>query len=77
MLRFAELGLFFAPFALFAAWWLAGARASRRALAAGIILVLLLAALTVWISLGNRLPIGTTYMPAEWKHGVVVQGHGN
>jgi hypothetical protein len=76
MLRYGELGLFLAPFALYAAWWLLGARVSGRLLAAGVALLVLLALATAWFGLGNRLPAGRTYAPAEWRHGIVEQGHG-
>lgn len=75
MLRLSELGLFLAPFALFAAWWLLGSRARWLAwtVLGGIALVLVA---LVWLALATGLPRGGTYIPARLQGGRIIPGHG-
>ena len=47
MLRFAEIGFFLLPFALFAVWWVLGKRATLRVLLGAAVVVVALAAVTV------------------------------
>ena len=77
MLRYAEIGFFPLPFALFGVWWVLGTRATLKMLWAAAVVFALLAATTVWYGLERSLPAGTPYVPAEISHGTVVQGHGN
>ncbi len=76
MLRFAEIGFFLLPFALFAVWWVLGRRATLRVLLGTAVVVVALAAVTVWYGLENSLPSGTPYVPAEISRDAVVPGHG-
>jgi len=77
MLRFAEIGLFLVPFALYAAWWVLGQRATAGLLWATAVLLAVLAAATIWYGLERSLPAGTHYEPAQLRDGVVVSGHGS
>lgn len=76
MLRFAEFGLFLAPFALYAAWRLLGARATPWLLWSGAAAVAVVAAVLIWYGLARSLPPGTRYVPAQLKGGTIVEGHG-
>jgi hypothetical protein len=75
MLRYAEIGLFLLPFALFGVWWVLGARATRKLVWAAAVAVALLAATTVWYGLGHRLA-GSRYVPAQLNNDAVLPGHG-
>lgn len=75
-MRWAELALFLSPFALYAAWKIAAARAQPAVLWSTIAAVALLAAGIIWFGLSHRLDRGETYVPAQWEHGRIVPGHG-
>jgi hypothetical protein len=75
MLRYAEIGLFLLPFAVFGAWWALGARATRKMLWATVAVVALLAATTVWYGLGHRL-VGSRYVPAQISNDAALPRHG-
>ena len=75
-MRWAELALFLSPFALYAAWRIAAARAQPAVLWAAVGAVALLAAGTIWFGLSRRLERGETYVPARIEDGRIVPGHG-
>lgn len=75
-MRWAELLLFLAPFALYAAWRLAAARAQPGIIWGVIVAIAVLAAGTVWLGLSRRLERGETYVPAHLEDGRIVPGHG-
>ena len=77
MLRYAEIGLFLLPFALFGVWWVLGARATRKLVWAAAVAVALLAATTVWYGLGHRLPAGSRYVPAQLSDHAALPRHGS
>jgi type II secretory pathway component PulM len=75
-MRWAEIALFCAPFALYAAWRLAAALA-RPAIVWGTVAVVAVLALgTIWAGLSRRLERGETYVPAHTVNGRIVPGHG-
>ena len=75
-MRWAEVALFLAPFALFAVWRLS-ARMARPSLVWGALAaVLLLAVVTVVFGLSRRLPPGDAYVPARIGDGHIVPGQG-
>ena len=77
MLRFAELALFLAPFAIFAAWrWLAGGgRPSRRLVMTATCIVLALAGALYWFNREEAIAPGLRYVPAQLEDGHIVPGH--
>lgn len=75
-MRWAELALFLSPFALYAAWRIAAARAQPALLWSTVGAVALLAAGTIWFGLSRKLERGKTYVPAQWENGRIVPGHG-
>ena len=77
MLRFAEIGLFLAPFVLYGAWRILGARATVGLIWTTAAVVGLLAAMTIWYGTERSLPPGTRYVPPQLHDGVVVSGHGS
>jgi len=77
ILRYAEIGLFLAPFALFGVWWALGRRATGRMLWATVAVVAALAATTVWYGLGHRLPAGSRYVPAQLSDHAALPRHGS
>lgn len=77
MLRFAEIGLFLAPFVLYAAWRVLGARATGGLIWGGAAVIVLLVASTIWFGLEHSMPAGTRYVPAQMQDGRIVSGHGN
>lgn len=74
MLRYVEIGFFLLPFALFGAWWVLGARASRRVLWGAVLVAGLLAVATVWYGLEHSLPAGSKYVPAQLSNDAAVSG---
>ena len=75
-MRWAELGLFLAPFILYAAWRLAAAWA-RPAVAWGALAAVgALMAATLWTGLSHRLDRDAIYVPAHMQDGRMVAGHG-
>ncbi len=75
-MRWVEVALFLAPFALFAAWRLS-ARLARPSLLWGMIaVVLVLAVGTVLFGLSRRLPPSDAYVPARIVDGKIVPGRG-
>ncbi len=77
MLRYAEIGFFLLPFALYAAWRVLGTRATPALLGAAAALVLLLGATVIWYGMDNSMPAGTRYVPAQVRGGQIVPGHGS
>lgn len=75
-MRWAELALFLAPFALYAAWRLAAARAQPGLLWGTLAAVAVLVAGTVWLGVTRRLDRGERYVPAHLEDGRIVPGHG-
>ncbi len=75
-MRWAEVALFLAPFALFAAWRLSASLA-RPSLAWGALAVLVvLTVVTVVFGLSRRVPPGDVYLPARIVDGHIVPGRG-
>jgi len=77
MLRLAELALFLAPFAIFAAWRFLATEGgpSIRFVTIAACVVALLAGLLIWLSQEAALPPGSTYEPARLEGGKIVSGH--
>lgn len=75
-MRWAEAGLFLAPFLLYAAWRLSALWARPSLVWGTAALVALLVIVTVWVGLSRRLDRGETYVPARLQDGRVVPGHG-
>jgi hypothetical protein len=76
MLRLAEVVLFLAPFGLFLAWWLAGARASPALVWVAGLLLIVVGGGVVWYGLDRSLPRDAAYVPARLEGGTIVPGHG-
>ena len=80
MIRAFELALFFAPLAAYGLWRATIARGmpgpSRQMLSVILAGLLLLGAGLVWTSISERHSDRTRYVPAEFKNGRVVPGHG-
>jgi len=74
-MRWAEFGLFLAPFALYAAWRIAAATARPAVLWGVVALVVVLAAGTLWYGLSNGMRPGSDYVPARIVGGQIVPGH--
>jgi hypothetical protein len=75
-MRWAELALFFVPFALFAAWRLS-VRLARPSLVWGALAAaLVLGVGTVWFGVSRRLPPTDAYVPARIEGGRIVPGGG-
>jgi len=75
-MRWAEIGLFLAPLALYLAWRLAAAGQMRpAALLAVVAMVALLAGGTVWLGLAGRMDPRAAYVPAHMQDGKLVPGH--
>ena len=77
MLRFAEIGLFLVPFALYGAWRVLGARATAGLIWATVVVVAVLGATIIWYGMERSLPAGTPYVPAQLHDGKIVSGHGS
>jgi type II secretory pathway component PulM len=75
-MRWAEIALFLAPFALYAAWRLAAALARPAIVWGTAAVVAVLVVCTVWAGLSRRLDRREAYVPARWENGHVVAGHG-
>jgi type II secretory pathway component PulM len=75
-MRWAELALFLAPFALYAAWRIAAARARPSIVWGTSAVVGVLVVGTVWAGLARRLDRHEAYVPAHWQNGRIVTGHG-
>jgi hypothetical protein len=75
-MRWAEAGLFLAPFLLYAAWRIAAARAAPALLWAAVAAVASLGVVTVWLGVSHRLDAGDRYVPAHIENGRIVPGHG-
>jgi hypothetical protein len=75
-MRWAELALFLAPFALYAAWRIAAAQARPAILWGAVAALLLVVTATVWTGVTGRLSRDDAYVPAQWEHGAIVPGHG-
>ena len=80
MIRLAELTLFLAPVAAYALWRVALQRGlpgpSPQTLALILAGLLLFGAGLAWLSLAERAPAGSRYVPAELRNGQIVPGHG-
>lgn len=75
MLRFVEIFLFLAPFALFALWWVLGARAARWLPWTALAVVAVLAGLVLaWRDITSE-PPSSVYVPAQMQDGTIVPGH--
>jgi len=75
-MRWAEIALFFMPFALYVAWRIAAATARPSIVWGAAALVAILVAGTVWTGLSRRLDRHEAYVPAQWRNGRIVPGHG-
>ncbi len=76
MLRAVDLGLFLVPSALLLAWLLLGRVATGRFVAAAVLAVTALGALTVIYGEARSIPNGQRYVPARLQNGRIVPGHG-
>ncbi len=77
MLRLVEIGLFLAPFIVFAVWRfmaVEGGPPVRIVVGMACVLVLVAGAL-IWLSRDEALPPGVSYEPARLQDGKVVSGH--
>ena len=74
-MRWAEAGLFLAPFLLYAAWRLSSVYAKPSLVWGAGFAVLLLVAITVWLGLTRKIDRGEAYVPAHVEDGRVVPGH--
>ncbi len=77
MLRYAEIGFFLLPFALYATWRVLGTRATPALLWAAAAAVVVLGATVIWYGMENSQPAGTSYVPAQMRGGQIVPGHGS
>ncbi len=76
MLRFAELGLFLAPFALFLVWRLLSPRVRPALLWIGTVVLVALAGMAVGFGLHERMDPHARYVPAHLEDGRIVPGRG-
>ncbi len=76
MLRFAEIGLFLAPFALFLLWRLLAPHVRPALLWVGLAIVIGLAGMAVFYGLKERMDPHARYVPAHIENGRVVPGQG-
>jgi hypothetical protein len=76
MFRFAEIGMFAAPFALYAVWLILGRKLDARMFWIAVIGLLAMGAATVWFGLERSLPPDERYVPARLENGQIVPGHG-
>jgi hypothetical protein len=76
MLRFVEIGMFAAPFALYAVWLMVGRRLDSRMFWIAVIGLSVIGAGTVWFGLERSLPPDAVYVPAHIEDGRIVQGRG-
>jgi peptidoglycan/LPS O-acetylase OafA/YrhL len=76
MLRFAEIGLFLAPFALFLVWRLLASRVRPALLWIGTVVLVALAGMAVGFGLHERMDPHARYVPAHMVDGRIVPGHG-
>ena len=74
MLRFAEIGFFIAPFALYATWLVMGSRAPRWAAWLAVAVTAAVAATAIAYGLRERAAPGLAYAPAHRKDGRIVPG---
>jgi hypothetical protein len=75
-MRWFEIALFLAPFALFIAWRLAVAYARLGIVWVSLAAVLLLAVATAVYGLSRRVPPTDAYVPARIEAGRIVPGQG-
>ena len=77
MLRFAELVLFLAPFAIFAAWRLVagGGGPSWKLVVTATCIVAMLAGALYWFSREEAITPDLRYVPAQLEDGHVIPGH--
>ena len=80
MIRLAELALFFAPLAAYGLWRATVRRGlpgpSREVLLAIFAALLTFGATLVWFGVHERSAPGSHYVPAEFRNGQIVPGHG-
>ena len=74
MLRFAEIGFFIAPFALYATWLVMGSRAPRWAAWLAVAVTAMVAATAVFYGLRERAAPDLAYAPAHLEDGRIVPG---
>ena len=74
MLRFAELGFFVAPFALYATWLVMGSRAPRWAAWLAVAVTAGVAATAIVYGLRERAEPGLGFAPAHMEDGRIVPG---
>jgi hypothetical protein len=76
MLRFAELGLFLLPFAIFLLWRLLGPHVRPALLWSASVAVVLLAGIAIGFGLHDRMDPHSRYRPAHIENGQIIQGSG-
>jgi hypothetical protein len=78
MLRLVELALFLSPFAIFAAWRFVGTGSGPplRLVIGAACVVIVLAALMVWLGEDRAIPPGASYAPPRLENGHIISGHG-
>ena len=76
MLRFVEVGLFLAPFAVYGLWLFVGRRFSTRFMLITVIGLAIISVATIFYGLERSLPPQERYVPARMENGRIVQGHG-
>ena len=76
MLRAVDLGMFLVPTGLFLAWLVLGRVATGRFVAAALLAVATLGALTMIYGAARSIPKGERYVPARLQDGRIVPGHG-
>ena len=74
MLRFAEIGLFLAPFALFLLWRFLSPRVRPAMLWIGTVLVVALGGIAIGYGLKERMDPHARYIPAHMQDGQIVPG---
>ena len=76
MIRLIELALFLTPFALFAAWWVLGAAATPRILAAACVALGVLGGGLLWFGTHRQMDPGERYVPAHLENGRILPAIG-
>lgn len=75
MLRFAEIGLFLSPFALFLLWRFLAPRVRPALLWIAMVFVVGLAGIAIGYGLRERMDPHARYVPARIENGRVVPGY--
>lgn len=76
MLRFAEIGLFLAPFGLYLLWRFFAPRVRPAVLWIGMVVVVGLAGVAIGYGLKERMDPHARYVPAHFEDGLIVPGRG-